>query len=524
MAGMSLVVGCTEKTAGAGHSATDAIALPANGETAVVVRIDPTKTGSVIGEDFSGVSFEMRMVREGRDGSHFFDAADKELVAMFRSLGIHSLRVGGNSLDSATGNGATEADIDSLFGFAKAANLKVIYSVRMKDINTPEQIADDVRQVKYLWSKYADLTTSVTIGNEPNIYFADTAPGGVGTAPAAGPAPIKTAVLGGVGDSGAVGIGYAAYRKQWEKIAGAIVKESPDVRLCGPSSTPGKVAWAGAFARDEGKGPFAKNLALITQHSYPGGNAQKVTDSGAGRELILSNKMEENYEKFYNTFATSAIDNQKPYRLEESNSLFHGGATNISNTAASALWGLDFMWWWAQHGAAGINFHTGMNSAPAGRTPGGYDLFWDSPDGIQVHPMGYAAKTFDIPGHGVFLKTDITNASNLNLTTYAIRRLDARGDLFVTIINRENVNGNTGGHDAAVTLDVGNGTWHAQEMFLKQDKNDLAATGGMTLGGATINKDGSWKGEWTNAAAAGTGKFLIHVKAGEAAIVRLARN
>ena len=51
------------------------------------------------------------------------------------------------------------------------------------------------------------------------------------------------------------------------------------------------------------------------------------------------------------SFVPQAISNALPYRLEEVNNYFNGGATNVSNTFASALWGLDFMYWWAAHGA-----------------------------------------------------------------------------------------------------------------------------------------------------------------------------
>ncbi len=494
------------------------------GEVPVVVGVDAAKPGAEISKEFSGASFEMRMVWARADGAHFFDASDAEMVGMFRGLGIKSVRVGGNTLDAPAAKVATPGDIDALYAFAKAAGVKVIYSVKMRDVNTPEQVAADVGQVKYLWGKYADLTEAVTIGNEPNIYFADSAPGGVGVAPVGGATaatrPAGVAVLGGVGDSGAVGIGYAAYRKRWEEIAEAIVRAVPNVRLCGPSATPGKVAWAGAFARDEGARRFAQNLVLITQHSYPGGNAQKVTDSGAGRELILSGKMEAGYEKFYATFVPAVIETGKGYRLEESNSLFHGGATNISNTAASALWGLDFMWWWATHGADGINFHTGLNVAGEGRVPGGYDLFWRSPERIEVHPMGYGVKTFDVAGgggHGRVLPVAVENAGGANVTVYAAEGPRA---VFVTVINRENVKGElSGARDVAAGIDVGGGKWRAEVIYLRGPKEGLGGLRGMTLGGAEIGGDGSWEGKWEKVAGSG-GRFVVHVKAGEAAVVR----
>src|SRR5947209_1525845 len=48
-----------------------------------------------------------------------------------------------------------------------------------------------------------------------------------------------------------------------------------------------------------------------------------------------------------------------PYRIAECNSVFGGGKKGVSNTLASALWGLDFMFVLAEQGAAGVNFHTG---------------------------------------------------------------------------------------------------------------------------------------------------------------------
>ncbi len=44
------------------------------------------------------------------------------------------------------------------------------------------------------------------------------------------------------------------------------------------------------------------------------------------------------------------------YRLTESND-YLGGVPGGSNSFASALWALDYMHWWAEHGASGVNFH-----------------------------------------------------------------------------------------------------------------------------------------------------------------------
>src|SRR5439155_7730428 len=131
---------------------------------------------------------------------------------------------------------------------------------------------------------------------------------------------------------------------------------APGAVFCGPSTTPGKSAWARDFARDFGADGRVK---IISQHSYPGGSAPKVIDPAAGRDLMLSPDWLTGYQKFYDSFAPAAIENGLRFRLEETNSFFHGGAKDVSDSFASALWALDYMHWWAFQGAAGLNFHTG---------------------------------------------------------------------------------------------------------------------------------------------------------------------
>ena len=56
-----------------------------------------------------------------------------------------------------------------------------------------------------------------------------------------------------------------------------------------------------------------------------------------------------------------------PYRISECNSFFNGGAAGVSNSYASSLWVLDFLFNAAMGGATGVNMHGGGN-AP-GYTP-----------------------------------------------------------------------------------------------------------------------------------------------------------
>lgn len=48
-----------------------------------------------------------------------------------------------------------------------------------------------------------------------------------------------------------------------------------------------------------------------------------------------------------------------PFRLAETNSCYQGGKPGVSDTFASALWGVDLMYQLASVGGMGINFHGG---------------------------------------------------------------------------------------------------------------------------------------------------------------------
>src|SRR4029079_4473479 len=99
-------------------------------------------------------------------GKYMFTADNKPLVDMIKTMGVRSLRIGGNTADRATVPIPTNADIDQLFGFARAAGVKVIYTLRLRD-GDPKAAA---ASAKYLYDKYASEMSCLAIGTEPNMY------------------------------------------------------------------------------------------------------------------------------------------------------------------------------------------------------------------------------------------------------------------------------------------------------------------------------------------------------------------
>jgi hypothetical protein len=290
---------------------------------------------------------------------------------------------------------------------------------------------------------------------------------------------------------------------------------APGAKFCGPSATPGKTSWARDFVRDFGS---SGKLVFVSQHDYPGGGGNKVTDPAAARDRMLSLGWLEKYQTFYDSFGKTAVSNGLPFRLEEANNFFNGGAKDVSDTFAAALWALDYLHWWAGRGAAGINFHTGdFVAAGEKNTPCRYAAFWSTDKGYAVHPLGYGMKAFELGGHGRIVPVAIANPGKLNLTAYALNG-NSEG-LNVTVINKEH------GSDAravSLALHTGNAFSQAKMLTLVSPGNDVAATSGATLGGAMIQEGGTWEGKWTSLKLSSGGTQLeLTVPPATAVLIRL---
>ncbi len=219
------------------------------GQSPVTVAIDPKAASTGISPLFSGLSFETQMALPNADGQYYFRPSNTALVTLFRTLGIKNLRVGGNTADRDTVGIPNEKDLDSLFAFAEAAGVKVIYTLRLNN-GDPKQAGQIAR---YIMEHYRSDVVCLAIGNEPNVFAKE----------------------------------YPVYREQWKNYMEAITAPdaAPEAKFCGPSATPGKTAWARDFTQDFG---HSGKVVMITQHAYPGGAGGKVTNVVSGRDLILS--------------------------------------------------------------------------------------------------------------------------------------------------------------------------------------------------------------------------------------------
>jgi hypothetical protein len=455
-------------------------------QSPITISVDAQHPGAAIPPEFPGLSFEITQLLPDASGVRYFRPDNQPLITLFQTLGIKNLRVGGNTSDRNAHTLPSHADIDSLFAFAKAADVKIIYCLRLHDGNPRE----DADVAKYIMDHYAGQVASFSIGQEPSAYPRTTnADGTVGPRPS-----------------------YSDFAKNWQRFEEVIVAAVPGIQLCGPS-VEGNPSWQRQFVEEFGQG---HHVTLITSHIYPGRSGDKVPSPEIGRDEMLSPQFTQAYQKLYDGFVPAAQAAGLPYRLEEANNFYNGGALGVSDTFAASLWGLDFMYWWAEHDAAGLNFHTGDKvAAGAELRPSKYTAYFSTPGGFLVRPLGYGIKAFDMGSQGRMIPATISNPDGLNVSIYAVLGDDK--NIYVTIINKEH---GTHARDAAISFPAGAGFAGIQTMSLTILNNDIAAKTGATLGGAEIKSDGSWNGQWTDVPSA-KGNPVLKIPASSASIIKM---
>jgi hypothetical protein len=445
---------------------------PALAMPPVIVTVETNGPQTPIPDDFSGFSFETgRLHKDHRTGAYFFDSSNTQLLTIFRNLGIKSLRIGGNTVDR--GFVPAPADIDALFRFAKAADVKVVYSLRLANGDP----AQDASIAQYVWNHYRPWLISLAIGNEPNSY------NGL--------------------DPGITNI--ALFTAKWHKFASAVIGATPGVKLGGLDNGNGAVSWLSAFARAE---QANKNVDCIFSHYEPGGTSRGKSAGQVIDEMLSPDCDARRCQSCYEKIGKTAESLGWGYRFTEANSHVATPASRgVNHSFATALFALDFLHWWAAHGCAGVNFHTGFNGYNGGfytETNGDYGLF----------PICYGIAAFSVGGHGVTDYLVIKKPLDLNLTAYAVTDSNS---LIVTIINREH------GQNARDSIVRINARGRSESvMYLKAPDNDITAMSGITLGGATIDGNSSWqgKGKWEPVDSTDLNGCNVKVDASSSAIVK----
>ncbi|WP_263366442.1 hypothetical protein [Edaphobacter bradus] len=504
-------------------------------------------TGYVIPNDFIGMSFETQSMGSGQFGvsGYFFSSANTQLINLFQQMSIRNLRIGGGTVNLYQ---PTDQDIDSLFGFAPVAGVKVMYSVPID--NSPGVLGTnnesyDAQMVGYIWgtAAYSPWVHSFALGNEE--------------------------------DANATLSNYV--NTYWEPFQGYIANHGgsgasfsgPDsgsyngVRsyngtLCGGS--PGRVFWAYGFAYCAKNSPWTF-FSNTSQHFYAGGGAcnssttcntanQATTDmlssawvtgtTNTGTEPCGSGSCTYYpYGYLYNNMLSPIVTNTSvPYRLTELNE-FVTGTQGASNAFTGALWALDAMHWFAENNAAGTNFHNNPWIPSDTIIPGDLTQYggagWQNQNfactggvcnNFTIVPKGYGIKAFDLGGHGytvgvTALETNMPDSGSLD--TYAV---GSGQDLYVTLINKTNATNS--GDTANVTINIGTSDapfvaasvssialWNG-DSSAPSDPTQLTASLG---NGSIVNSGTQWAGYWTAQSAMTSGSEVISVPPAQAVIV-----
>ncbi len=437
----------------------------------LVVTVDPQASKSEISTEAEGLSYESAVLQPDREGGHYFSPRNTTLIRLFRTVGVKSLRLGGVTVDLPN-LVITQADIDELFEFARAADVKVIYSFRLKD--------GDIQAIKplarHIFDRYAANLDCIAFGNEPNEFMAN----------------------------------YAMYEKAWMPFLDAVSQENPGMKFCGPSAW--KEDWARQFAIDISD-ERAKRIAFVAQHVYAFGPQKLVKDNTSARDRMLSVR---DYDNSYRRFVPTILERGLHYRIEESSNYSNGGREDVSDTYAAALWALDYLYWWCAHDSLGVNFHTGDRQH--------YSAFKTAADGYEIRPLSYGLLAFSLGGHGRFIATKTEMPGDplpSDLRVYATKTVT--DDIFVTLINRSHgVAGRAA--QVSVVLPDSFSKMHAEVCYLAAPNSNISAKIGITIGGAEIGRDGGWNGKWSVlAASVDEHQIQINVPAASAAMLKLTK-
>ena len=298
---------------------------PATTAIPVSVSVDASEPGPTVPQDFLGLSFEVGALRQIAGYS-----SEGDLITMLRSLGVGVLRFGGVTADEqvAWTDEATPrpswalsvlegGNLGQLGKLAAASGWGVILTLGFGHYD-PQAAAREAAVAK---AALGSSLEAIEIGNEPESY----ARHGLRPLPWA-PEQYDEQVL--------------AYRTAIEALA-------PGVALAGPDSS-----GSSSYERWGLSEAIYQRPALLTGHHYPMGCAERPAPTIA---RLLSGHVRALEEQSLRRYVFIAHETEVPFRLDESGTVSCGGVPGISDTFASALWGVSYLTQAMRIGAAGIN-------------------------------------------------------------------------------------------------------------------------------------------------------------------------
>jgi alpha-L-arabinofuranosidase len=169
-----------------------------------------------------------------------------------------------------------------------------------------------------------------------------------------------------------------------------------------------------------------------------------------------------------------------PFRINEINSFYGGGKAGVSDTFASALWVMDYMFQVATFGADGVNMETDINQL--GWISHYSPIVHDPAGKCRARPEYYGMLAFSLAGKGDLLKLTLDTKGEINLSAYATR--DEQGSLWITVVNKDL------SRDAAVAIALPS-DYAAPEVF-RLEAPAVTSTNQVSLAGTEVSSEGEW--------------------------------
>jgi hypothetical protein len=400
-----------------------------------------TTSVGVIPSRFVGLSYEKLAMSYG-----YFHASNHNLIALFRHLGAGVLRLGGGAVDrllwTPSANGThqqiSSTNVKNLAGFLQATGWLSLYAINLAT-STPALAAEEVG---FAVSALGESLLGIEIGNEPDEY-------------------------GVTGNYFAGNWTFQDFLDRWDAFRSAILQAAPRVPITGPAAGGGNhiSSWTLPF----GQIVTPSELTLLTQHYYRASGASPTSTAS----FLIS--PDDQLTTDLGILKAGAQQLGIPYRISECNSFFNGGAAGVSNSYASSLWVLDFLFNAAMGGASGVNMHGGGNA------PGYTPIADDSGAVIEARPEYYGLLLFALAGTGTLLETQLS-AGSVDVTAYAVRT--PSGGLNIVLVNKDTL------QNLTLTIQANQPVKTASMQTMTGPS--LAAVSGVTIQGATMNKDGTF--------------------------------
>ncbi len=449
-----------------------------DGATTIKIRVDAKSVIGQISPDFMGLGYESSAVAQ----SNFFSAKNTVMVQLYRNLNPHGLiRIGGNVSDHTkyvpSGPPAVNSEkavtiinqtnLADLAGFASATGWKVMWGLNL-GTGSEEEAVQEAQAVE---ATLGNSLQSFQIGNEVDIHH---------------------------GYEGKYDK-YESYHSNYLNFKAAVQASVPKAGFSGPDVA-GNIKWLRSFADTE-----ANDLKLLTHHYYRTGakTPEATIETLLARDQVWDDRLHQ----------LQQISQAKnvPFRINEVNSFYGGGKPGVSDTFASALWSLDYMFILATYGCDGVNMETDINQL--GWISYYSPIVHDPAGNCSVRPEYYGMLAFALAGHGNLLKLSLEK-NDLNLSAYATR--DEQRIIWLTVINKERA------QNASLEIMIPTGYGRVEAFRLQAPSVDSKEK--VTLAGAEVSVDGNWSPGLPEAMTIKKGAVRLSVPQASAVLLRLSES